>query len=196
MITFVAILMVLASVAFVAWPLLRGTAIRTGRRLVEDTEVSDLLAQKDATLFAISELESDHEMGSMSNGDYHELRKKYEEKALGLIKRTDDLRAERGMIGPGNLEGEMDMMSSGALEARLEQDIESKVMRMRAARAGTRETGRACPGCGTQSRPDDLFCSRCGAALGRTCPNCSARVGEGDRFCGGCGAALGAGGHR
>ncbi|MFH0941989.1 MAG: zinc-ribbon domain-containing protein [Chloroflexota bacterium] len=179
MITFLAAIMVLAAIGIVSWPLLRGTGAKNGPGLFEDTEVSELLAQKDTTLFAISELESDYEIGSLSQSDYRELRKKYEEKAVALIKTVDELKRARGFQGINHID----------------EEIEVRVLGLRGAKKGTPE-GKYCPGCGAQFEADDQFCSRCGAALNAKCPGCSAQVSAEDRFCFRCGAALSTAGKR
>src|SRR3990167_6152969 len=97
MITFIAVLIMVGSIGVAGWPLLRGIGGSNKSRLVEDMELSEMLAQKDTALLAISEVESDYEMGSLSRNDYEDLRKKYEEKAVGLIKTTEELLSERGL---------------------------------------------------------------------------------------------------
>jgi class 3 adenylate cyclase/predicted ATPase len=47
-----------------------------------------------------------------------------------------------------------------------------------------------CSACGTENRPERLFCSQCGQALALVCPSCSTPNQPGDRFCGGCGTSL------
>ena len=180
MITFFSVVIVLASIGVVCWPLFRGMGNR-GPKLVEDAEVSEALAQKDATLFAISELESDYEMGNMSKKDYQELRQTYEEKAVSLIKTADELQREHGLEAASEVD----------------QEIEARVSSMRGNKGKAGETIVAtCSGCYAPAQPDDAFCSRCGATLSLKCPGCSATVGLGDTFCGGCGVALNAGGGR
>ena len=180
MITFFSVVIVLASIGVVSWPLLRGMGNR-GPKLVEDAEVSEALAQKDATLFAISELESDYEMGNMSKKDYQELRQTYEEKAVSLIKTADELQREHGLEAASEVD----------------QEIEARVSSMRGKKGKVGEAiVAACSGCGAPAQPDDAFCSRCGAALSLKCPGCSAAVGAEERFCSRCGVALSTGGGR
>ncbi len=187
MITFWAALMVLAAVTFVSWPLVGRRVAKTARVVTENGEFGELLAQKDAALFAINELESDYEMGSLSKTDYQELRSKYEEKALSLIKTADEIRNSR----------------NADVAKEIDEEIEEKVAGLRTqgvkaviAQGGLRAsrvigTARTCPDCGTQVGPEDDFCFRCGMSLTRKCPNCSAAVGADDRFCAKCGTKLG-----
>jgi len=175
MIVFWIALVVFASIGVVAWPLVRGIGDKNGTKLVEDIEVSETLAQKDAALLAINELESDYEMGNLSQDDYRELRKKYEEQAVALLKTVDDLRSERALDTANHIDEE--------IEARV-----SRIRGARRARAGA--AADACPGCGAPVQADDMFCSGCGSALGTKCPGCSAAVSAVDRFCFRCGATL------
>lgn len=171
---FVAV-MVLAAIGAVIWPLVRKIGSGKEPGLVEDTELGEMLAEKDAALLAISELEDDYEMRNLSQDDYVELRKKYNEQAMALLKSVDELRSERG-IGAAS---------------RINEEIEARVTRIRAAGDGRKIAGgNACPTCAAPVPPDAAFCSGCGAALGTRCDACSAVVSADDRFCFQCGAAL------
>ncbi len=79
-----------------------------------------------------------------------------------------------------------------------DDEIERRVRALRAQRKQKRaaRTEAAAPGrcaqCGASLDPDDLFCSRCGAAVSqeRVCRHCGTRYDEGDRFCVKCGKPL------
>ena len=189
MINFLAAIVVLGAIGIVSWPVLRGINTKNSHGL-EDTEVSELLSQKDAALFAINELESDYEIGSLSQGDYQELRKKYEEKAVALIKTVDELRNESGLDEISHIDEEIEARVSSLRRAKntTEQDIEARALNLR--RTKGMPDGKACPGCGLPLQPDAVFCSRCGVALSMKCPGCSAQVRAGDLFCLRCGMAL------
>ncbi|MDO8567534.1 MAG: zinc-ribbon domain-containing protein [Dehalococcoidales bacterium] len=194
MITFLAALVVFASLGIVVWPLLTGFSGGNRPLSVENSQVSELLAQKDATLFAISELESDYNMGNLSQGDYRDLRQKYEQKAVVLIKTVDELRSESG-LDASHMDEEIEAKISQlrASGATTETDIEAQVSRL-PAKGWQMATGEVCRNCGAQQDAGDLFCFRCGAALSARCPGCSAAVQPDDRFCGHCGTVLNAGG--
>lgn len=190
MINFLAAIVVLGAIGIVSWPILRGINTKNSHGL-EDAEVSELLSQKDAALFAINELQSDYEIGSLSQGDYQELRGKYEEKAVALIKTMDELRAVRGLDEISHIDEEIEARVSSLRRVKNtpEQDIEARVLNLRSTKKVTPE-GKACPGCGAPLQPDAVFCSRCGVALSMKCPGCSAQVRAGDLFCLRCGMAL------
>ncbi|GEM_PF-2763957 len=189
--TFLAVIMVLIAIGIVSWPLLRRISLKTRPGLFEDTEVSELLTQKDATLFAINELESDYEIGSLSQGDYQELRNKYEEKAVALIKTVDELRSERGLDVASQIDEEIEARVSSlrAAGSSTEAIIEARVAKLRRAN-NERPNGKSCPACGAQVESDAQFCSRCGLTLSMKCPGCSAQVSAEDRFCSRCGTVL------
>lgn len=191
MITFLAAIIWLAAIGTVSWPLFRRIGSKTDPGLFEDTEVNELLTQKDATLFAINELESDYEIGSLSKSDYQELRNKYEEKAVAIIKTVDEIRSERGLqeISAFDDEIEARVLNLRAARSTTEADIEARVLKLRRTNKGTPD-GKSCPGCGALLQPDAVFCSRCGVAQSMKCPGCSAQVRAEDRFCLRCGIAL------
>jgi hypothetical protein len=169
---FVVMIMLIASVGAVAWPLFN---YRRKRAPAVDPEVSELLAHKDAALLAISELEADFEMGNLSESDYHELRAKYDEQAVALLKAVDELRCERALEAASSLD----------------EEIEARVSGLRGAQSQpVKGAGEACPACGAPLPSGAMFCTRCGAALGNRCPECSAAVGADDRFCYRCGTGL------
>jgi predicted nucleic acid-binding Zn ribbon protein len=193
MITFWASIIVLISIGLVAWPLLKGTSGRIPQ-LVEDTEVSELLSQKDATLFAISELESDFNMGNLSQSDYQELRHKYEEKAVALMKTADGLRSEREVESVDGIDKEIEARVAFLRAARDTDtlDVAASPANIPAVKKGGRRktAGKACPACGAPLEADDQFCFRCGAASSAKCPGCGAEIGADDQFCFKCGAVL------
>ncbi len=175
MIEFFVAVMALTAIGAVIWPLVRKTGSGKEPGLVEDIELGEMLAEKDAALLAISELEADYEMRNLSRDDYVELKKKYDEQAMALLKSVDELRSER-VIGTAS---------------RINEEIEARVTRIRAARDGQKVAGgNACPTCAAPVPSDAEFCSGCGTALGTRCYACSAVVSADDRFCFQCGAAL------
>ena len=175
MIEFFAVVMAFTAIGVVAWPLVRKTRGGETLELVEDIELGELLAQKDAALLALSELEDDYEMRNLSQDDYVELRKKYEEQAMALLKSVDALRSERIIDAANNIDEEIEVM----------------VTRIRGVKDGRKIAGgNACPKCEAPVLPDATFCSHCGTALGSRCYACSAAVNADDQFCFQCGAEL------
>ena len=167
MTTFFAIALVLAATAIVGWPLLKRPENGEQLESIEDTETEDLLLQKESTFFAIGELDSDYAMGNLSSKDYEELRRKYEQKAVSIMKDVDDL------------------------QSRQDDEIEQEVLRLRGRTSPSQqEAGLTCAGCGASLDPANSFCPECGAAVSLTCPNCGARAESDQRFCAECGTRL------
>jgi len=172
---FFIVMMLAAAAAVVVWPIMRG---RDGRdeSLVEDMELGEVLAKRDAALLAIDELEADYQMGNLSETDYAELRRKYEEQAVSVLRSVDDVRGTRTQVADGYLDDE----------------IEAQIARRRQARpaAPAPPAATGCPACGAALVRGAAFCVRCGAAVVSTCDACDAAVNPSDRFCGTCGADL------
>ncbi len=79
-----------------------------------------------------------------------------------------------------------------------DDEIEQKIKALRAQRKrkpaprAKAAAAEKCARCGAALDPDDLFCSRCGAAVGQgqACRHCGTPYDEGDRFCVKCGKPL------
>jgi hypothetical protein len=179
-------IVVLAAIGIVVWPLLMKTDSAKRETPAEDSEFSELLAKKDSTLFAINELESDFEMGSLSHSDYEELRKKYEDKALALIRTTDQLRNERQIVGVRDIDREIEQRVSSLRAGAHAKPAVTK----RLTQTPLVTPGSACTNCGAPVGSGDAFCSHCGSPLASRCPECAAAIKAGDLFCGRCGASL------
>jgi hypothetical protein len=97
---------------------------------------------KALTLRAIKELEFDHAMGKLSDGDFAEMRRRLRERALRLMQQ---------------LEG------ASAYRARIEHEVRARLSAP-GAPASARTTA-SCIGCGTVNDADARFCKMCGHAL-------------------------------
>ncbi len=60
----------------------------------ENEQLADLTARKNGILLAIKDLGFEFEQGKLSEKDYLELRDRYEQQAIALLKQIDDLKAE------------------------------------------------------------------------------------------------------
>ncbi|MBI2865453.1 MAG: zinc ribbon domain-containing protein [Chloroflexi bacterium] len=146
-----------------------------------DSEADRLLSQKDTALTAIRELEFDHAVGNLSDGDYRELREKYEKRAISLLKTIDDVAAESN--GRGRRAERRDVRAGRSRRGERRQEQEQ-------------DQALSCLQCAEPYEQGDRFCRVCGAELGDhleeipTCPRCGEAFEEGDTFCGGCGLRL------
>jgi hypothetical protein len=174
----VAIVLATLTVAFVAYPLFRGVRA-TGNPLDQDSELDGLVAQREASLLAIKDLDFDFQTGKLSEEDYRELRGRYAAKAVSVLQELDR------RAGP-----------TPELEEEIEQEVrqlrQKGEERRRKQEAGGRrgEKELSCPRCGRAYQAGDRFCAGCGAALATVCPRCSTPYKPGDRFCAGCGGKL------
>lgn len=167
MTVFLSIAVVVVSLSIVGWPLLVNSSRNERMETEEDSDLGNLLLQKDAVFAALSELDSDYAMGNLSEADHDELRQKYAQKAMSVMKEIDVLHLE------------------------VDEEIEREIMQLRRGTAGPAgEKSSACTGCGAEIDPEDSFCSECGAARGSVCPDCGVGVDPEKRFCPKCGAQL------
>ena len=69
-----------------------------------DSELQELLAEKQMVYAAIKELEFDHQAGKLALDDYQQTRHSYELRAIALLKEIDGLGAQQGS-GDGRSQG-------------------------------------------------------------------------------------------
>ena len=155
-------LLVVAALAYVLYPLVfapAASSVRTSPRAPRVREGGD----EDAVV-ALREIEFDRATGKLSDSDYADLKTRYTQRAL------DVMRA-----------GEVAAGGAGVADA-----AEAAVLAYRARL-------RSCARCGPRPEPDAIYCSNCGAYLDVKCAGCGRVVEEaGAAFCAGCGRQLAA----
>lgn len=182
MVTIAIAVMIVAAFAVVAYPLLNNTretgSLNPGRI---DPALESLVVQRDATYAAIKDLEFDHAMGKLSDGDFKSMRAKYEAKAASILQELDNSEASHQRKRPA--------ANADAIER------EVQTLRQRSQNpARASGSAQSCPKCGTPHTASDAFCSKCGTSLrGARCPNCGTRAAIGDKFCARCGGRIGSG---
>ena len=122
-------LLAIVALIYVSAPIRRPPAV-----LDDDGPTSEAEARKVAALTAILDLESERDVGKLSDADLAELRSTYEYEALAALAELD---AAEALPAADPLEHEI-----AALRHRLSQD--------------------RCPSCGA-ARPAGTTCARCGA---------------------------------
>ncbi|MBI2847098.1 MAG: hypothetical protein HYX82_04365 [Chloroflexi bacterium] len=88
---FFAVALVAVTLTLVAYPLF----VPGGRRRPEragDSRMHELLNLKETILSAISELDFDYNLGNLAEEDYRELRRRYEHRAVTVLKSIDELK--------------------------------------------------------------------------------------------------------
>lgn len=162
------VILALAVAAIVGWPLVRKESDGEEMEPTIDTELTDLLLQREAAFSAINELDSDHAMGNLSLRDYGELREKYEQKAVSVIR------------------------DIGELQKAQDDEIELKVLNLRRGNEfDTSGKVMVCANCDAELDAEDNFCSGCGTVRSLVCPDCGNVSETGDQFCAHCGTRLG-----
>jgi hypothetical protein len=173
MITILISIIIVASVAVVAYPLFKKSGDFAFVR-GNDSVLEGLVSQRDSMYSAIKDLESEHSMGKLSEADYKSLRGKYEAKAVAILQELDNA------------------VGSKPTSHRPHDDdaLEREIARRRRASAAS-NGALTCPKCGMRQDADGVFCAKCGASLrGVRCPACGKRAEMGDKFCGKCGKTL------
>jgi hypothetical protein len=125
-------------VFFVAAPL--ATSRRHLSRQASGTRVRQLTEQKEQLYATIKELEFDRQLGKLLEADYLRLRADVEQQALDLLRILDQL-------------------NGGSSKPDVQKGLEQEILQRRES------TAPVCPACAIALRPDDLFCSQCGAPL-------------------------------
>ncbi len=173
MIYVVVLMLILAAIGAVAWPLLNPARPATAAEDEPSPELVELAGQRDNAYQAIRELEFDHQLGNLSQQDYQSLRERYRSEAAAVLRQLEQAREpEKETVAVSH--------AASATIARARK----------AAKAPTATDERACPACGRSVPADDRFCWHCGAALDRICSACQTPRPPSDMFCGGCGARL------
>ena len=175
MVTIAIAIIIVGSVAVVAWPLFnRSNAAEDLLAATADPGMERLVVQRDAAYAAIKELEFDYSTGKLSEADFKSLRAKTETKAVAILQELDALTAAQAKPAPASSREEM---------------IERQVRRLRDSHSAA--GGARCPGCGTPHPADAAFCAKCGAPLrGTRCRTCGTRAALGDKFCARCGSRI------
>ena len=140
------------AIAFIVRPLFEKNGFEDtyqGRR------ISSLLAERDRVLTILQELDMDHAMGKIVEGDYVDQRSVLVAKGARVLKNIDLQR------DGGNLRQESGEVVSDT--AKLENLIEAAIAQMRVTKP--EESGKYCGQCGNVLLGGDHFCSRCGAPV-------------------------------
>ena len=157
---FVAVLLTVLSLVFIAYPLFKRKWGETPSD--EDEKFRELHSRRDTTYSMLKELEFDFQSGVLTEEDYRDLEARYKRKAISILKDADNL--EKGTEVEGDIEEQVQKLrrvnnNQPDESAQLDNDVEKEVLKLR------RSQGKFCPQCGTKSQEDDRFCAGCGVKL-------------------------------
>ena len=133
------IVFILLSIAvsyFVVSPIVQARGRQGGFSGKSNHHANDLVERKETIYAAIKDIEFDYQMGKLSEEDFKELRQKYKDEAVGLLKTID-----KGQTKPAKGEGTQVSKSQRKTE---DQSVNF------------------CWECGMAVAADDNFCANCG----------------------------------
>ncbi len=113
---------------------------------LDNSGVTSLQQLKNEMLMAIKEIDFEYQMEKMSQSDYESLKSEYQNRALQVLKRIDELENSHSK----------------------DEDIEAQI---RVCRQQLKEQSRTnggvhyCPNCGEKAQPHFKFCVNCGQKL-------------------------------
>ena len=178
----IALLLSLAALAFVAWPLLKPGPAPV---IVEDDRLAELLGRKDAVMMAIKELEFDYHVGKLSEEDYQLYDGRLRRQAVGLLQQIEQVAPLNAQMDAA-LEAEIARRRRVAepVAAGARQSVQSvqpvvavaagpapaRVPAAAVAQAapvnGNSVKPRFCTNCGNQLEANHKFCANCGTPIG------------------------------
>lgn len=184
--TLVKVVMALAVVAYVSYPLLRGKVGEDEDEAEMPEELADLYHRKEATYAALKELEFDYRTGKLSESDFKHLEERYRADGIELLEAIETAEGEEAEGG-----------TSGAKRKG------AGVPGQGPAHIPAAPSPGLCGSCGTVNDEGAKFCATCGERLkageapgkGRdqgvpVCSACGEEVKAGAKFCGSCGAEV------
>ena len=98
--TLLALILAAVAVAFVLAPLFRPDAAHEERRTARLSEEEDLLSQREMATAALRDLEDDRGTGKIGDQDYVSAKAELTARAVGLMKRLDEIESRRANPRP------------------------------------------------------------------------------------------------
>ena len=153
---FFSVLIGLAGVVAIWYPLIRGRSAAGPGARETALDLMELERKRDLTYSAIKEIDFDHEMSKLSGEDYRQLRRRYEEEAVAILEEIDRIKGEaQGLPGKPAIP----LCPGCGLQVRAGDSFCSN--------CGLKLSS-LCPGCGKEVKEKSKFCGHCGHALART----------------------------
>ncbi len=182
----IALVLSLAALAFVVWPLLKPGPAPI---MVEDDRLAELLGRKDAVFKAIKDLEFDYQVGKLSEEDYQLYDQRLRRQAVGLLQQIEqvapmsanldsELEAEiaqrRRVLEPAAAPVSMKPVPVlAAASAAAPMAAQAPVMAVASGasvangntNASSDSAVRFCTNCGTKLEVHHKFCANCGTPV-------------------------------
>lgn len=180
----IALVLSLAALAYVVWPLLKPGPAPV---IVEDDRLTELLGRKDAVMMAIKELEFDYNVGKLSEEDYQLYDQRLRRQAVGLLQQIEQ-------VAPQSAGFDATVEAEIARRRRVAEPTAAGVRQAAPAiasvAAGGQLTAAAPPV--TAAIPATVTAASLnggnGSAKPRFCTNCGNRLEPHHKFCANCGA--------
>lgn len=144
--------------------------------LPSDDKPQELSFKRDTTFSMLKELEFDYQSGILTADDYQELKERYTQKGMGILKDIDSLEKDNDIDAA--IEKQILQLRQRTLPP-VEDEIEEKIANLRRGKSSSLEDvveqrvgnlhqrrGQFCPQCGARHQPNDRFCIQCGTKLG------------------------------
>ncbi len=135
----------------------------TGSQDPVEERLRRLNSEKESVYSALKEIDFDYNTGKLSKEDYDELEKKYKSQAVALLKEIDSI-GGKSYIQDLDEEIEREIRAVRKTELTDDEEIEREITNARQSRI-LEDSGLTCSLCGNRYKPDDRFCSKCGAKL-------------------------------
>jgi ribosomal protein L32 len=159
--------LVVVVAAFIARPL---RDWRSHRAVEVDLELSQLLAERERILEALTELDFDNDMGKVPDNLYPMQREALLKRGAAVLRLLDEKYDGRGQVENGDSERAERIERAAKILIAEDDPLEAMI----AARRGQRTAAPAarppatgtktkfCPNCGNSIQPSDRFCPSCG----------------------------------
>lgn len=98
--TVLALVLAAAVAAFVLAPLFRSDASQKERHATRQSDEQDLVSEREMALGALRDLEDDRATGKLDEPDYQAAKSELTARAVGLLKRLDEVEAKRSAPRP------------------------------------------------------------------------------------------------
>lgn len=157
----IALLLSLAALAFVLWPLF---SAKVKPYHTENDELTELLVRKEGIMAAIKDLEFDHQIGKVNEEDYQRFDARLRRQAIAYMQQIEKVAPQT--IGLEDaLEAEIARQRRTANGNGTAKALPLKAETAKPVVASAPSTSRFCTTCGEALSANHKFCANCGAPV-------------------------------